>query len=41
MMPAAQAAENYGDEWGLTWYLQQKLYTYILARTYSQIQKQQ
>ena len=21
-MEAAQAAENHGDEWGLTWYLQ-------------------
>ena len=33
---AAQAAENQGHEWGLTWYLQWGIYTSILTRTYSQ-----
>ena len=28
-MAAAQAAENHGDEWGLTWYLQSGIYIYI------------
>ena len=25
-MTAAQAAENYGDEWGLTWYILRDIY---------------
>ena len=35
-MTAAQAAENYGDEWGLTWYLQRGIYTPIPTWTHSQ-----
>ena len=26
---AAQAAENHGDEWGLTWYLQSRIWTHL------------
>ena len=33
---AAQAAENHGDEWGLTWYFQLGLYTSISTWTHSQ-----
>ena len=36
-MAAAQAAENHGDEWGLTWYLQWGIYTSIPTWTHSQI----
>ena len=35
-MTAAQAAENHGDKWGLTWYLQER-YTSIPTWTHSQI----
>ena len=35
-MTAAQAAENHGDEWGLTWYLWWGIYTSIPTWTYSQ-----
>ena len=35
-MVAAQAAENHGDEWGLTWYLQWWIYTSIPTWTHSQ-----
>ena len=35
-MAAAQVAENHGDEWGLTWYLQWGIYTSIPAWTHSQ-----
>ena len=35
-MAAAQAAENCGDEWGLTWYSQWGIYTSILTQTDSQ-----
>ena len=35
-MAAAQAAENHGDEWGLTWYLQWGIYTSIPTWTHSQ-----
>ena len=35
-MAAAQAAENQGDEWGLTWYFLQGIYTSILTWTHSQ-----
>ena len=35
-MVAAQAAENHGDEWGLTWYLWWGIYTSILTWTHSQ-----
>ena len=35
-MAAAQAAENHGDEWGLTWYLQWGIYTSIPPWTHSQ-----
>ena len=35
-MAAAQAAENYGDEWGLTWYLRWRIYTSIPTWTHSQ-----
>ena len=35
-MPAAQAAENDGGEWGLTWYLQLRIYTSIPTWTDSQ-----
>ena len=34
-MVAAQAAENHGDEWGLSWYLQQGIYTSIPTWTHS------
>ena len=33
---AAQAAENHGDEWGLTWYLWQAIYRAILTWTHLQ-----
>ena len=36
-MAAAQAAENYGDEWGLTWCFQSGIYTSIPTWTHSQI----
>ena len=35
-MAVAQAAENHGDDWGLTWYLQWGIYTSILTLTHSQ-----
>ena len=35
-MAAAQAAENHGDEWGLTWYLQWGIYKLIPIRTHSE-----
>ena len=35
-MATAQAAENLGDEWGLTWYLRCGLYTLIATWTHSQ-----
>ena len=35
-MAAAQAAENHGDEWCLTWYLWWAIYTSIPAWTHSQ-----
>ena len=35
-MAAAQAAENYGDEWGLTWYLRWEIYTSVPTWTHSQ-----
>ena len=35
-MAAAQAAENRGDEWGLTWYFLWKIYTSIPTWTLSQ-----
>ena len=35
-MAAAQAAENHGDEWGLTWYLRWGIYTSIPTWTNSQ-----
>ena len=35
-MAAAKAAENHGDEWGLTWYLQWGMYTSISAWIHSQ-----
>ena len=35
-MAAAQAAENHGDEWGLTWYLQWGIYKSIPTWTHSQ-----
>ena len=35
-MAAAQNTENYGDEWGLTWYLQWGIYT--LIRTFTHLQ---
>ena len=35
-MAAAQAAENHGDEWGLTWYLQWGVYTSVPPWTLSQ-----
>ena len=35
-MAAAQAAENHGDEWGLTWYLRWGIYTSIPTWTHSQ-----
>ena len=28
-MVAAQTAEKHGDEWGLTWYLQWGIYTFL------------
>ena len=34
-MAAAQAAENHGDEWGLTWYLWWGIYTSIPFWTHS------
>ena len=34
-MAAAQAAENHGDEWGLTWYLRCGIYTSIPTWTHS------
>ena len=40
-MAAAQAAENYGDEWGLTWCFQSGIYASIPAWTHSQIHQQQ
>ena len=35
-MAAAQAAENHGDEWSLTWNLQWGIYTSIPSWTHSQ-----
>ena len=35
-MAAAQAAENHGDEWGLTWYFLWGIYTSIPTWTHSQ-----
>ena len=35
-MAAAQAAENHGDEWGLTWYFLWSIYTSIPTWTHSQ-----
>ena len=35
-MAAAKAAENHGDEWGLTWHLQWGIYTSIPTLTHSQ-----
>ena len=35
-MAAAQAAENHGDVWGLTWYFQWGIYTSIPIWTHSQ-----
>ena len=35
-MAAAKAAENHGDRWNLTWYLQWGIYTSILIWTHSQ-----
>ena len=35
-MAAAQAAENHGDEWGLTWYFRSGIYTSILTSNHSQ-----
>ena len=35
-MAAAQAAENHGDEWDLTWYFKWEIYTSIPTWTYSQ-----
>ena len=35
-MAAAQAAENHGDDWGLTWYLQWGIYTSTAMWTHSQ-----
>ena len=34
-MAAAQAAENHGDEWGLTWYFLWGIYTSIPTWTHS------
>ena len=34
-MAAAQAAENHGDEWVLTWYFPWGIYTSIPTRTHS------
>ena len=34
-MAVAQAAENHGDEWGLTWYLRWGIYTSIAMWTHS------
>ena len=36
IMAAAQAAENHGDEWGLTWYLRWGIFTSIPFWTHSQ-----
>ena len=36
IMAAAQAAENHGDKWGLTWYLGWRIYTSIPTWTHSQ-----
>ena len=36
-MAEAQAAENHGYEWGLTWYLQWGIYTSIPTWAHSQI----
>ena len=36
IMAVAQAAENHGDEWGLTWYLRWGIYTSIPFWTHSQ-----
>ena len=35
-MAKAQAAENHGDEWGLTWYLRWEIYTSRPTWTHSQ-----
>ena len=35
-MAAAQAAENHGDEWGLTWYLRWRMHSSIPTLTHSQ-----
>ena len=35
-MAAAQAAENHGDEWSLTWYFLWEIYTSISTWTHSQ-----
>ena len=37
IIAAAQAAENHGDECGLTWYLRWGIYTSIPTWTYSEI----
>ena len=34
---ASQAAENHGDEWGLTWYLRWGIYIYIYTHTNSNL----
>ena len=36
-MAVVQAAENYGNEWGFRWYLQNGIYTSILDWTNSKI----
>ena len=35
-MAVEKAAENHGDEWGLTWYLRWVIYTSIPTWTHSQ-----
>ena len=35
-MEAAQAAENHGDEWGLTWYFLWGIYTSTPTWTHSE-----
>ena len=35
-MTASQAAENHGDEWGLTWYFLWGIYTAMTTSTHSQ-----
>ena len=34
-MPVVQAAENHGDEWGLTWYLSWGIYSSVPTWTWS------